>query len=65
MESRLTVGINRSDPDTELKVRSSIRSINDTIQSNANEPSLAFFRIQVIIISLSLPHIRLDRFRNM
>ena len=48
LESRLSAGNNRSDPDTESKVRSSIRAINDTIQSNANEPSLAFFRIQVI-----------------
>ncbi|CAF1096414.1 unnamed protein product [Adineta steineri] len=46
LESRLNSLTNRSDPDTESKVRSSIRAINDTIQSNANEPSLAFYRIQ-------------------
>jgi hypothetical protein len=47
IESRLNSSTNRSDPDTESKVRSSIRAINETIQSNANEPSLAFYRIQV------------------
>ena len=47
LESRLHSSTNRSDPDTESKVRSSVRAINDTIQANANEPSLAFFRIQV------------------
>lgn len=47
LESRLNSSSNRSDPDTEAKVRSSIRAINETIQSNANEPSLAFYRIQV------------------
>ncbi|CAF1507641.1 unnamed protein product [Adineta steineri] len=46
LESRLNSLTNRSDPDTESKVRSSIRAINETIQSNANEPSLAFYRIQ-------------------
>ncbi len=39
--------MNRSDPDIETKVRSSIRFLNETIQYNANEPSLAFYRIQV------------------
>ncbi|UJR28672.1 hypothetical protein I4U23_009901 [Adineta vaga] len=38
--------MNRSDPDTDNKVRSSIRFLNETIQYNANEPSLALFRIQ-------------------
>jgi len=47
IESRLTSGVNRPDPDTESKVRTSIRAINETVQSNANEPSLAFYRIQV------------------
>ena len=47
IESRLTSGVNRPDPDTESKVRASIRAINETVQSNANEPSLAFYRIQV------------------
>ncbi len=47
IESRLNSSINRPDPDTEAKVRSSIRAINDSVQSNANEPSLAFYRIQV------------------
>lgn len=47
IESRLNSSINHPDPDTEVKVRSSIRAINETIQSNANEPSLAFYRIQV------------------
>ncbi len=47
IESRLNSSTNRPDPDTEAKVRSSIRAINETIQSNANEPSLAFYRIQV------------------
>ncbi|CAF2557903.1 unnamed protein product [Rotaria sp. Silwood2] len=46
IESRLNSSPNRSDPDIEAKVRSSIRAINETIQSNANEPSLAFYRIQ-------------------
>ncbi|CAF0933671.1 unnamed protein product [Adineta ricciae] len=46
IESRLNASTIRSDPDTESKVRSSIRAINETIQSNANEPSLAFYRIQ-------------------
>ncbi|CAF0815524.1 unnamed protein product [Rotaria sordida] len=46
MESRLNSSPNRFDPDIEAKVRSSLRSINETIQSNANEPSLAFYRIQ-------------------
>ena len=47
IESRLNSSTNRPDPDTESKVRSSVRAINETIQSNANEPSLAFYRIQV------------------
>ena len=47
IESRLNSSTNRPDPDTEAKVRSSIRAINETVQSNANEPSLAFYRIQV------------------
>ena len=47
IESRLNSSPNRSDPDTEVKVRSAVRAVNDTIQSNANEPSLAFYRIQV------------------
>jgi hypothetical protein len=47
IESRLNSSINRPDPDTEAKVRASVRAINETIQSNANEPSLAFYRIQV------------------
>ena len=47
IESRLNTSINGPDPDTEVKVRSSMRTINDTIQWNANEPSLALYRIQV------------------
>ena len=47
IESRLNPATNRTDPDTESKVRSSIRTLNETVQSNANEPSLAFYRIQV------------------
>jgi len=39
--------MNRPDPDTESKVRASIRLLNETIQQNANEPSLALYRIQV------------------
>ncbi|CAF0880678.1 unnamed protein product [Rotaria sp. Silwood1] len=46
IESRLNSSPNRLDPDIETKVRSSTRAINETIQSNANEPSLAFYRIQ-------------------
>lgn len=46
LESRLNSSTTRSDPDTEAKVRSTIRSLNDSLQSNANEPSLAFYRIQ-------------------
>ncbi|CAF1043639.1 unnamed protein product [Rotaria magnacalcarata] len=46
LESRLNFSSNRSDPDVEVKVRSSVRAINDTVQANANEPSLAFYRIQ-------------------
>ncbi|CAF0816323.1 unnamed protein product [Adineta steineri] len=38
--------MNRFDQDTDIKVRSSIRFLNETIQYNANEPSLAFYRIQ-------------------
>ncbi|CAF0885397.1 unnamed protein product [Adineta ricciae] len=38
--------MNRADPDTESKVRASIRFLNETIQTNANEPSLALYRIQ-------------------
>jgi hypothetical protein len=40
--------MNRIDPDIDVKVRSSIRLLNETIQCNANEPSLALYRIQVI-----------------
>ena len=47
IESRLNSSTNRPDPDTEAKVRASIRAINETVQGNANEPSLAFYRIQV------------------
>jgi hypothetical protein len=39
--------MNRPDPDIEAKVRSLIRSLNETIQQNAHEPSLALYRIQV------------------
>jgi len=39
--------MNRPDPDIETKVRGSIRSLNETFQYNANEPSLALYRIQV------------------
>ncbi|CAF0743548.1 unnamed protein product [Adineta steineri] len=38
--------MNRFDQDTDIKVRSTIRFLNETIQYNANEPSLAFYRIQ-------------------
>ncbi len=37
----------RPDPDVESKVRTSIRSLNETFQQNANQPSLALYRIQV------------------
>jgi len=39
--------MNRPDPDIESKVRGSIRSLNEMLQYNANEPSLALYRIQV------------------
>jgi hypothetical protein len=39
--------MNRPDPDIEMKVRASIRLLNETIQFNANEPSVAFYRLQV------------------
>ncbi len=39
--------MSRPDPDIEAKVRSSIRSLNETIQQNAHEPSLALYRLQV------------------
>ena len=39
--------MHRPDPDIEAKVQSTIRSLNETIQCNANEPSLALYRIQV------------------
>jgi hypothetical protein len=45
--------MNRSDPDIETKVRSSIRFLNETLQYNANEPSLAFYRIQVKKFSMN------------
>ena len=38
----------RPDPDIDAKARTTIRYLNETIQYNANEPSLAFYRIQVI-----------------
>lgn len=47
LESRLNSSSNHIDPEIESKVRSSTRNINETIQGNANEPSLAFYRIQV------------------
>ena len=52
LESRLNASNSRADPDTEIKVRSSIRYLNETIHGNANEPSLAFYRIQVFFSSL-------------
>jgi len=39
--------MNRPDPDIDTKVRNTVRCLNETIQSNANEPSLALYRIQV------------------
>ncbi|CAF0932682.1 unnamed protein product [Didymodactylos carnosus] len=36
----------RPDPDTSAKVQSAIRLLSETMQINANEPSLAFYRIQ-------------------
>jgi hypothetical protein len=39
--------MHRIDSDTDVRVRSAIRFLNETIQYNANEPSLAFYRIQV------------------
>lgn len=39
--------MNRPDSDIEAKVRTSVRFLNETIQNNANEPSLALYRIQV------------------
>jgi hypothetical protein len=39
--------MNRLNSDTEIKVSASIRFLNETIQFNANEPSLAYYRIQV------------------
>ncbi|CAF3404637.1 unnamed protein product [Rotaria socialis] len=38
--------MNRLNSDTEIKVSASIRFLNETIQFNANEPSLAYYRIQ-------------------
>ncbi len=37
----------RPDPDIDTKARTTIRYLNETLQYNANEPSLAFYRIQV------------------
>ncbi len=45
--TNLNKSMNRPDPDIEAKVRLSIRSINETIQQNAHEPSLALYRLQV------------------
>ncbi|CAF0737505.1 unnamed protein product [Rotaria sordida] len=45
-DSRLNSLMNRPDRDIQTKVDSSIRFLNDTIQYNANEPSLAFYRLQ-------------------
>lgn len=58
IESHLNSSINRVDPDIEAKTRSSIRAINETIQSNANEPSLAFYRIQVNKINYDICSIK-------
>ncbi len=39
--------MSRPDPTIESKVRTSIRALNETLQYNANEPSVALYRIQV------------------
>lgn len=39
--------MNRPNTDIEAKVIATIRYLNETIQHNANEPSLAFYRLQV------------------
>ncbi|CAF4199987.1 unnamed protein product, partial [Rotaria sp. Silwood2] len=38
--------MNRPDRDIQTKSDSSIHFLNETIQYNANEPSLAFYRLQ-------------------
>ncbi|CAF5106794.1 unnamed protein product, partial [Rotaria sp. Silwood1] len=38
--------MNRPDRDIQTKVDTSILFLNETIQYNANEPSLAFYRLQ-------------------
>ena len=43
----LTSSTVRLDPELEIKTRAVVRFINETLQYNANEPSLAFYRIQV------------------
>lgn len=47
MEARANILAKRIEPDIDAKVRTSIRFLNETIQYNANEPSSAFYRIQV------------------
>ena len=42
--------MNRVDMDTEAKVRSSVRYLNEMVQHSANEPALGLYRIQVIYI---------------
>lgn len=39
--------MNRIDPDIENKSRITIQLLNDSLQLNANEPSLGLYRIQV------------------
>lgn len=43
----LNLEMNRPDPDIDNKARNTIRCLNETLQNNANEPSLALYRIQV------------------
>lgn len=42
-----TSSVTHLDPDLEIRTRAVIRFLNETLQYNANEPSLAFYRIQV------------------
>ena len=45
--SMSSTSVLRLDPELEIKTRAVIRFINETVQYNANEPSLALYRIQV------------------
>ena len=52
--------MSRTDREIETKAHSSIRFLNETLQYNANEPSLAFYRIQVNRCERSLDSSRTD-----